>query len=78
MSDELDLNAEPARTAALLGVVIGELRRMSYPHVDQLDALIDGLLDRLPGTWDEGYIEGYEQGCGFRVEPEDTVGNPYK
>ena len=44
---DIDLNAEPYRTAALLGVLTGRLRREGWPLVDQLDALIDGLLERV-------------------------------
>lgn len=44
---DVDLNAEPYRTPALLGALTGRLRREGWPLVDQLDQLIDGLLERV-------------------------------
>jgi uncharacterized protein (DUF3084 family) len=44
---DVDLNADPYRTPALLGALTGELRRIGWSKVDQLDQLIDGLLERV-------------------------------
>ena len=28
-------------------------------------------------AWNEGYVEGFGQGCGYQLEPHEAIGNPY-
>ena len=44
---DINLNAEPYKSAAILGAIEGELGRIGYPRIEQLRKITDHLYDRI-------------------------------